>query len=54
MTGALVQWRVSRGMHMGGGGVYKFIQLYSNAHRDKQHTFKSIFRILLYLLFNLK
>ena len=53
MTGSLVQWPVSRGMHMGGGGggggVYKFIQLYSKAHRDKQHTFISIFRILRYL-----
>ena len=28
MTGALVQWQVSRGMHMGGGGGGRGVQIY--------------------------
>ena len=43
MTGARVQWRVSRGVHVGGGGggtnslasAQLYICIYSKAHRDK-------------------
>ena len=42
MTGARVQWRVSRGVRGGGGGglqihwlVLSYICIYSKAHRDK-------------------
>ena len=42
MTGARVQWRVSREVHVGGGGgvqihwlVPSCICVYSKAHRDK-------------------
>ena len=43
MTGARVQWRVSRGVHVGAGGwgvqihwlVPSYICIYSKAHRDK-------------------